>query len=1544
VRSKLFLVTFLVLALALTFLLPARFPATRALPQNTSAVQHPTLVSPPRILPAPQPPSHTGVAAPKRQPNLKLPIHFEPAPKTDHGDAQFVGRGGGLTVLLTDKGMRFIGSPKRSPARSATSIAVEFSTAGVSRRNTAHPLTWSGAARLPGATNYFLGNDPARWRTHVPQFATASARDAIPGVDLVVYGHEDRLEYDLRVAPGTNPADLRLKFSGADQASIDATGDLVLRANGSEIQMRKPVLRQSGRSAASTQIDGEYVLEADGTASFRVGIYDPRSTLIIDPSLSVGYATFLGGAGEDSASSIAFASGMVYIGGTTTSAGTFVNSTDAGFGPEGGNSDFFIAEIDPNASGPSSLKFLTFIGGSGTEAGGEIAVDTAGNVAILGTTTSPDYPVNDGSVRTTGLGGVAVNDATITEIDKTFANLVYSAQFGGNGNEAAIAPGGIAFDSSGNIFVAMDTASTNLTTAPTTAPGPFQATYGGGDSDGFLAIFRPVVTAPTTHLKYCTYLGINAQATLTSVAVDSVGNAYLAGYTSNPLGTMVTTNGFQTTFGGGTYNGFIMKILPSGNGIDDLSYGTFLGGSGTDEILAIAVGGGLPGTVYVTGSAQSANFPVTNLSASGTIAPFQSTLKGNANAFLSVVGQLANGATKLTYSSYLGGSQTDAGLGIFYAAPNQIYIAGSAKSWDLPWIYNFQPFSGDQDAFVAEMDPTTAGAASLIYATPLGGSAAAGASASAQANGIAVDTSGNFYIAGATNAANFPIAGATASGVQPACASCQMNPPLDDAFVVQGILSSTPTPGISFNLAKVNFGSATVGATTVPQAVAVINTGGAPLTISAVNLTGANQADFSLLDASACTQGPIDPGQKCSFEVGFVASIVGPEEAFVTVTDNTPSTSQSLAVVGEGAGPFAMVSPGSVNFGTQPINTRTFAEITLTNSGNQALSFSQTLGGPDSSQFIPASAGNSCPSAANSILAAGQSCVVQIYFAPTTTGTLTGEVVFVDNSGGATGSQQTVILTGVGTGAAPVLAISPTSINFGSQAVGVTSATQLVTFSNNGSSDLNISSFTITGGNSTSFGYTAKGANACTLPTAQLVAGASCTLSVDFIPTAAGAVTAALTVVDNAQGAPQSVALSGNGGTTGVSISPTSFTFAPESVGIASAPTTANIKNTGTAPLSMTVGMTGADPADFSETDNCSQMPVGAGQTCMLSLTFTPKQAGSRSAVVQISDNAPGNPQTIPLSGTAVQATAAVAPAGGLNFASQLAGTAGTAQNVTVTNSGSGGAVLSVSSATLSQPGDFTLASNCKTGVAAGSSCTIGVTFTPPAASADVACGSTAGNQTGVLKIFDNDPASPQTVNVSGMVTDYCLVPPGAITASVTAGGTAQFTVDAQATGYSGTITLTCSATITQGTCSVSPASVSFSGNAPVPVQVSVTTTANTAAAGVKSSPANQLHFPPKLIFVAALSLLLFVAGLFGSRGSMQKRTVTRGFGQPLRFAQSLILLFGLSLMLAACFGGSANSVTVPPGGTPAGMYPITITATTSTGATRTIGLTLTVQ
>ena len=1468
----------------------------------------------------------------RNMPHRDTPGHKGQAPRGQHPPRQRVPRQTKPTARLE--------SPQGSRATNAESFA------------------WKGQTAVGGESNYFLGNDPAQWRTHVKHFAAAVAHDVLPGVDVVAYGNAEGVEYDLRVAPGINADNLRLAITGSgagvlEPTRLDPSGDMIITLNGRELHMKKPAIYEEWAATPEQplrrqQIDGGYAMAANGSVAFHVGPHDPHATLVLDPSLTVSYTTFLGGTGSDTAQSIALdAAGNVYIGGTTTSAATFTQPGTR-LGPTGG-SDFFIAKINPLLSGPSSLVYLTFIGGSGTELGGAIAVDGSGNVAIGGTTTSVDYPVTDASTLTLGINGVAVNDAAVTEIDPTGAKLVYSTLFGGNGNEATVSPGGIAMDSAGDIYLAMDTQSTNLTIAPTAALGPYSSVYGGGVSDGFLAIFVPVVTSTATHLKYCTYLGVFAGVTVTGVAVDSLGNAYLAGYTSDPTGTLPTTNGFQTTYGGDPFDGFVIKILPSGNGPADLSYGTFLGGSGMDQALAIAVGTELPGTVYVTGTTQSVNFPVTGTTL-GNIAAYQPSLTGTANAFLSVIGQNGAGMSSLLYSSYLGGAATDIGLSIWYAQTNQIYVSGSTTSANFPAQFNFQPYSGDQDAFVTELDPTSSGAASLLFSTPLGGTSAAGVSATAAASGIAVDTKANVYVTGATTAGDFPAAGNPNNGAQLTCASCQQTPPLNDAFLVEITPSTTDLPSVSLNTGKVNFGAQPVGSLTIPpQGVAVKNSGDAPLNIFSITLAGPNSADFSLQLPTACTTAPIPPGDMCSFEVGFVPSLVGPEGAFVNFADDAPNGSQVLEVVGIGGGPLAVVSPLSVNFGNQPEGTTssTAQVITLTNAGNQPLTVSGVVlpSGPVAGEFPLASPVSAC---ATVVLAPGGSCSIAIKFKPQTTGLVSTQVGFVDDSGFLTGSEQIAAVSGTGTGAAPILTAAPTSISFGTQPVGITSGTQTVTLTNAGSALLNLTGFAITGSNSTNFGFLVKGATPCPLPSGTLTAGASCTVSVDFAPQAAGPVSATLSISDNASGSPQLIALSGNGGTSGIALSPATLNFASQTVGANSMAQAVSVNNTGTTAVAIAISLGGTNPGDFAETDTCSQSPLAAGKTCVINVTFDPAQTGTRSALVMISDNAPQSPQIVTVGGTAVQATATVSPTGTISFGGALAGTSSAPVTVTIANSGTAPAVLTVAGATVNPAGNFTSINNCTAGVPAGASCTLTVTFTPPASPAAAPCGSTAGAKTATLTVTDNAPNSPQIIALSGGSMDYCLAPSGVATQTVTAGTPATYQLVADSLdSFAGTVALTCTDTASLSTCTVQPATVNLTSGAQVPIVLNVVTATNSVSPFGAAPDARHLGPPvpdtpawsPRGIFLWTLLLLSPILVWAAAENRRPSRA--------LRFAQTGALAVLLSASLVACFGSGSGTPPPPPVGTTTGTYTLTVTGTfTGTGGStsRSVQVTLVVQ
>src|SRR6185437_3971013 len=651
------------------------------------------------------------------------------------------------------------------------------------------------------------------------------------------------------------------------------------------------------RHASRQRVDADYVLEADGSVGFRLGTHDAKAELVIDPSLSVSYATFLGGAGSDTAASIAVdSSGEIYVGGTTTSESTF-SETSGGIGPADGPAEFFIAKINPSVTGPSSLVYLTFLGGSGTQRGGLIAVNGSGDVAVMGTTTSTDFPVTDLSGPTDGLISGSGNDVVVSELDSAGAHLFFSTIFGGSGAESLNGTGGIAFDSSGDVYIASDATTTPVDSASTDLPvtaGAYQSAWDGQASDGFLAIFQPPsASGGAATLKYCSYLGTNSAGApgVGGIAVDESGNAYIAGFASSSAGSFPSTNAFQASYGGGSSDAFLMKITPLGKGSQDLVYATLIGGSGSDQALAVALDSLTTPNAYVTGSTQSSNFPV-----HGATGAYQSTLhvSATANAFLTVIGQDGlSGQTSLKYSTYLGGSETDAGQGIAVAAQNAVYIAGKTTSWDFPWRDNLQPFNGAGDAFIAKLDPTSAGSASLIYATPLGGTSPKGGSASAVGNGIAADGSGHVYLAGATTAANFPTAVTTenpVNGFQTSCVSCGQTPPASDAFVAEIAESGAAAPSVYFSVASVPFTGAGVGL----QFAGVLNGGEAPLIISAINVTGSNSGDFALTGQSACIGKSITPGPttQCSFEVGFTPSTDTFESAFVSVTDNAPGSPQ----------------------------------------------------------------------------------------------------------------------------------------------------------------------------------------------------------------------------------------------------------------------------------------------------------------------------------------------------------------------------------------------------------------------------------------------------------------------------------------------------------------------------------------------------------------------------------------------------------------------------------------------------------------------------
>jgi len=420
------------------------------------------------------------------------------------------------------------------------------------------------------------------------------------------------------------------------------------------------------------------------------------------------------------------------------------------------------------------------------------------------------------------------------------------------------------------------------------------------------------------------------------------------------------------------------------------------------------------------------------------------------------------------------------------------------------------------------------------------------------------------------------------------------------------------------------------------QVVTLTNNGGATLTGIAITLGGTNAANFA--DTTTCTA-TLAAGANCTISVTFTPTVVGPATAMLSIADNAIGSPQTIALNGTGelGSPTDVVTPNPIAFTTpQLVGVASAAlPVTLSNAtGTGALVISSiTFGGANTTDFTQT---NNC----GTTVAVGATCTINVVFDPTsvTPPARTATLIITDN---AADSPQSVAVTG--TAIAPAISLTPGSLTFASQALGTQSAPQTVTIKNTGTAPLSFTGtgITIGGANAGDFAIVAAGDTCST----SLAPAATCSFNVVYNPAAAGTSTASIVVADNVLPSPQLVSLSGTAvATPGISFTSTSLTFASQTVGTPSAPQSVTIKNTGSAPLSFTgTGITigGANAGDFAIVaagDTCSA-PLPPTATCSFSVVFNPTAAGARAAMIVVSDNIAGSPQTIALSGSATPAS-----------------------------------------------------------------------------------------------------------------------------------------------------------------------------------------------------------------------------------------------------------------------------------------------------------------
>jgi hypothetical protein len=631
-----------------------------------------------------------------------LPLNFEPTTLHAGDGAEFVAHGPKYAIALDEKG-------------AALALGSDVIRLRVLGARAAEP---TAERPLPGVVNYFIGNDPSKWRTGVKTFAQVRYSGVYPGVDLMYYGTQGKLEYDFAVAAGAAPETIALEFEGARGLSVDDQGDLRIRTRDREITFRRPVAYQVKEEGQRAPVTASYRLHGN-RVRFEVGGYDHSKQLIIDPVLS--YFSYLGGSGYDVAGiatptgSPSYTSGQaaaidsagdLYVTGYTESTNFPVKAAyeTAPAKVQGGTpASAFVTKFAPDGK---SVIFSTYLGGTvGSDQAASIAVDSSGNAIVVGTTGSNDFPVTSAAYQTVcnpkftsgpnvevpncpGGGGIA---AFVSKFSPSGALLYSTFLSGSNTNTTAYA---VAVDTTGRVYVAGETLPGSIVPAgtggspqaipfPTTAGAvlvtpPYSTGTAGyqnvlsAQQDAFISVFDPTLST----LLYSSLFGepqvSNAGlgfegASFTvgqAVTVDALGNFYLAGTSED--GSLETTAGayeaHASSCGTVTNNtllncAFVAKFSPVGSGTPSLIYGTYLGHTvgGSYGDLMTGIAADAAGDAYITGFTNQATFPTTAGAYQTTCNQYGVNGNTNTECGSAFIAKLNPSGTALLASTYFGG-------------------------------------------------------------------------------------------------------------------------------------------------------------------------------------------------------------------------------------------------------------------------------------------------------------------------------------------------------------------------------------------------------------------------------------------------------------------------------------------------------------------------------------------------------------------------------------------------------------------------------------------------------------------------------------------------------------------------------------------------------------------------------------------------------------------------------------------------------------------------------------------------------------------------
>jgi hypothetical protein len=938
-----------------------------------------------------------------------LPLGFEANQGQTAPAVRYLAHGQGYQLFLTNQEavltLRRASAAGTQSAKSGSLLAARMHRArNVATKTSVLRMRFEGANPqteivgthpLPGKTNYFIGDDPKKWHTDIPSYEAVRYRGIYPGVDLLFYGREQRLEYDFIVAPGADPNVIALNLAGARKLQIDSRGDVVMNVAGGKVALQKPVIYQevNGRRR---EIAGNYSIASDRQIRFTVAGYDHTQPLTIDPILN--YSTYLGGTTDDLAFGLALdAAGNAYLAGQTFSTDFPQMNSE----PSAPPTDIallgtaFVSELNPAGS---ALLYSTYLGGSGSAGvGGDraqaIAVDTASpvNIYVTGQTFSQDFPVSTNpKIGQPGPAGTSTGgSAFVTKLipgNTGAAQLGYSSYLGGDTADDGT---GIAVDSSGNAYVVGVTESTNF---PTVNPLFAQTSP---DGNAFLAEINPSAATGPASLVFSTYLGGSGTGNpaLTfpfadyafGVAFGGNNEVFIVGATTS---TDFPVQGTQVKPCRSVASAFVSEINVATPAV---TYSTCLGGTTQDLGEAIALGPN--NLVYLTGQTFSSDFPTVPVGQTIPATPTQGV------AFVSVINATTG---SLTYSTLLGGSNGDFGDAIAVDSSGNAYVTGFTGSADFPitqGAYQTSQLNPVGTTFITQVNPAGANAqAQLVYSTYFGGSKGVSANPAVADIGLGLALgSGNIYTAGQAGTSDFPT---TPGAKQTTFTAAAGN---SNAYVAD----LTPTPTITYSPTSINFFTQLLGTTSLPQFITITNNTGSAIALTpAASNKGGNTTDFTTTTGTCGTPASVPAGASCTVGVTFTPSISGAESTTLQIFDALDGTGHPMLVAlsgsGSGTASNITITPTSLTLPGALLTTFSNGTVSIGNNGNSPLSIASIAAAPG--LFTETSMTAACNNGAFPIVIApgGAACVVTVTFSPvaaTPPGPVAGSLTITQTGG-----------------------------------------------------------------------------------------------------------------------------------------------------------------------------------------------------------------------------------------------------------------------------------------------------------------------------------------------------------------------------------------------------------------------------------------------------------------------------------------------------------------------------------------------------------------